>query len=114
MIGILHYIIEAQPHHLTPACYAPFDPNQRFLISQTFLAGIAAFATSWEAIIANDASTTASIAAFGHCSDDDQFPQCLVQVGKETVRIGALIAILEIRGSQKLRKMPNHLESCGA
>lgn len=66
-IGItIHYVVEAETHHLPSTCNTAFNPDQRFLIAQTFLAGVATFATGRKTIVANDAATAASIAALRH------------------------------------------------
>lgn len=60
------WIIKAAAHHLASTSHATFDPNQRFLIPQTFLPCIPTLPTGGLAIVADYATSSAGVATFGH------------------------------------------------
>ena len=59
-------VVKAATHHLSSTSHTSLDPDEGFLIPQTFFPRIPALSTGGEAIIADDASATAGVAAFGH------------------------------------------------
>jgi hypothetical protein len=65
-LRIMYRITETATHHLAPTSHSALNPNEGLLIPQTFLPRIPALPTCGESIVANNAATTAGIAAFAH------------------------------------------------
>jgi hypothetical protein len=59
-------IIKAAAHHLSSTRHTTLDPNKRFLIPQTFFPRISTLSTGGLAIVADNATSSAGIATFGH------------------------------------------------
>lgn len=60
------YIIKAQAHHPSATGHSSLNPYQRFLVSQTLLAGILALAAGRKSIVADYSASATSITSFGH------------------------------------------------